>query len=327
MIYSVIDISSSGVSFIAVNTAGEDFEVIFKERHTLSLKHYIEKGKLSARGIEKLTEALLDVKDKCVALNVEKGWLIATASLRSIANFDRVHKEIASRTGMSINLIDVKTEAFCDIAANRQCMTYDRPVLIDMGGASIEICDFTKKGKEDMTCLDFGLEDLTNRFVGKIYPTFDEAEEIKAYLKKKLKKADVPKEGTFSTAVLSGSIMQSIYDVYCDYADIPAVDKSVKTIAPKEFKKLSKHLFDDSKRSMLILTNAPDKLHVIGTAMVVLRTILKRFDVKNVIVSDYGVKEGYLKLITEGRESGEAFIISSNTDGSGSEDAQNGTEN
>lgn len=321
MKYAVIDISSSGVSFFAANAVGNDFEIEFRERHTLSLKHYIENGKLSARGIEKLTEALSDVKSKCAALNVNKGWLIATASLRTIANFDRVHKEIAKRTGMSINLIDVKTEAFCDIAANRQCMTLERPVLIDMGGASIEICDFTKKGKEDMTCLDFGLEDLTNRFVSKIYPTFDEAEEIKAYLKKKLKKADVPKEGVFATAVLSGSIMQSIYDVYCDYADIPAVDKAVKTIEPQAFKKLSKHLFDNSKRSMIILTNAPEKLHVIGTAMVVLRTILKRFEVKKIIVSDSGVKEGYLKLVLEGKESGEAFMILSEAGGNGSEDA------
>lgn len=320
MKYAVIDISSSGVSFFAANAEGEDFEIEFRARHTLSLKHYIEKDKLSARGIEKLTEALNDVKSKCQALNVEKGWLIATASLRSIANFDSVHKEIAERTGMSINLIDVKTEAFCDIAANRQCMSYDKPVLIDMGGASIEICDFTKKDKKGMTCLDFGLEDLTGRFVEKIYPTFEEAEEIKDYLKKKLKKAGVPKDGVFATAVLSGSIMQSIYDVYCDYADIPAVDKAVRTIEPKEFSKLAKRLFDDSKRSMLILTNAPDKLHVIGTAMVVLRTILKRFDVKKIIVSDRGVKEGYLKLILEGKESGEAFDISQNP-GSGSEEA------
>ena len=319
MKYAVIDISSSGVSFFAANAKDNDFEIEFKERHTLSLKHYIENGKLLARGIEKLTEALSLVKSKCEALSVAKGWLIATASLRTIENFDDVHKEIAKRTGMSINLIDVKSEAACDVAANSQCVSYESPVLIDMGGASIEICDFTVEGKEDYVCLDFGLDDLTNRFVSKIYPTFEEADEIKEYLKKKLKKAGVPKDGVFSTAVLSGSIMQSIYDVYCDYADIPAVDKSLKVIEPKEFRKLSKHLFDNSKRSMIVLTNAPEKLHVIGTAMVALRTLLKRFNVKKVIVSDYGVKEGYLKLILEGKLSGEPFTVSAASDSEGSE--------
>ena len=61
---------------------------------------------------------------------------------------------------------------------------------------------------------------------------------------------------------------------------------------------------------MIVKKTAPDKLHTIGTAMVVLRTLLKRFQVSCVKVSDYGVKEGYMRLILEDSVSGESYRFS-----------------
>ena len=307
MKYSVISISSSGVSS-AVFLDNSD-PLILRERQTMSVRNYIDDGKLSSRGIERLVELILEAKSRCYSVGVDLAWLIATDSLRSIKNLSRVRNEVKARTGMEINLIEAETEALCDAAANRSAREYDSPVIIDLGGSSIELFDFNGK-EESVICLDFGLDDLTRKFVKRIYPTKKEADEIKNYLKKKLKAMDIPKAGKYKTAVLSGSITQSIYDVYCDYEDIPIVDKADKVMEPEGFRKLSKHLFDGSKRSMIVIKNAPDKLHTIGTAMVVLRTLLKRFQVSCVKVSDYGVKEGYMRLILEDSVSGESYRFS-----------------
>ena len=308
MKYSVIDISSSGMSFIVAEESEGGAHIVFRERIGMSLRHYVEGSRLSARGIEKLAETAASVKEKCQALGVNKGWLISTAALRYIKNFKAVQSEIYERTGMSINLIDGKTEAYCDYIANKEGFERKKAVLIDMGGASIEICDLSSDDKKGMKILDFGLDDLNKRFVKKVFPTESEADDIKDYIKKKLKEAGIPKDGVYKTAILSGSVAQAVYDLYCDYADIPAVDKE-KSIEPKTFKKLAKHMFDDSKRSMLVLTNAPDKLYVMGSAMIALRTILNRFDVERAIVSDCGVKEGCLKLVLGGAIKAEPFEL------------------
>ena len=74
MKYSVIDISSSSLSFIVADVDGGSAEVIFKDRITLSLTQYMEGKSLSARGTEKLISAINAAKQKCTALGVEKAY-------------------------------------------------------------------------------------------------------------------------------------------------------------------------------------------------------------------------------------------------------------
>ena len=218
MKYAVIDISSSSLSFIVADVDGGSAEVIFKDRITLSLTQYMEGKSLSARGTEKLISAINAAKQKCTALGVEKAYLIATAALRQIDNFGEVHDAAAQATGMMIKLIDGKAEGRFDLMANSGYATYDRAVLIDIGGASIEICDFADPSEEGTKFLKFGIFDLNRKFVDDIQPTEDEAKKIKKYVKKKLAEAELPKDGAYSTVVLVGATNNAVYDVYADYA-------------------------------------------------------------------------------------------------------------
>ena len=84
-------------------------------------------------------------------------------------------------------------------------------------------------------------------------------------------------------------------------------------------------MFDDSKRSMLVLTNAPDKLYVMGSAMIAMRTLLNRFDVERAIISDCGVKEGCLKLVLGGAIKAEPFELNAVNNNSEKE-TEDGTE-
>ena len=55
---------------------------------------------------------------------------------------------------------------------------------------------------------------------------------------------------------------------------------------------------------MLVVKNAPERIYTLTTATVILRALLKYFGVSNIVVSDFGVKEGYLSLITSGKRKG-----------------------
>mgnify|MGYP000061399686 CR=1 FL=1 len=70
MKYSVIDISSSSISMVVAEVNDRVTEIVFKDRASLTLLHYLEGRDLNARGIEKLTEAVSIMKDKCVSLDV-----------------------------------------------------------------------------------------------------------------------------------------------------------------------------------------------------------------------------------------------------------------
>ena len=303
MKYSVIDISSSSISMIVAESEGGKTEVIFKERSSLSLVHYLEDGALSERGIQKLIEMLARYKDMSAGLGVERGYLIATAALRHVKNFDEVAAAILAETELTVNLIDGTTEAYCDYIANLYYKSFDRPVLIDLGGKSIEICDLAKSSKDEMMSIPFGLIDLYRKFVSGIYPDEKEAKDIRRYAKKKFDEAGIPEEGVYSTAIIVGATGAAIYDIYAEFSD-ETTSAGVRTIRRKKFKKLADHLLTGEDRSRLVLNNAPEKLYLIGSAAIVLKLLFKRFDVENIIVSERGVKEGYLQLVLEGKESG-----------------------
>ncbi len=303
MKYAVIDISSSSISMIVAAREGEKTEVVFKERASLSLVHYLEEEGLSARGKEKLIEMLVRFKETAAELGVERCYLIATAALRHVKNFGEIAASVFEGTGLTVNLIDGATEAYCDYVANLYYKTCERPVLIDLGGKSIEICDLAKSDKQDMMCFSFGLLDLYRKFVSNIYPDEKEAKEIKRYVREKFDRAGLPGEGVFSTAVMVGASNAAIYDIYAEFSD-ESETNGVRTIRRKKFKKLVRHLLTGEDRSRLVLNNAPEKLYLIGSAAIVLKYLFKRFGVEHIVVSERGVKEGYLQLVLSGEESG-----------------------
>lgn len=301
MKYAIIDMSSSSISLLAAE-GEKTFDVILRERETISILHYMEGKNLSERGVEKLAEILNKMKDVCIKTGVEKCYVISTASMRNFENFEWVAEELKKRAAVNVNLLDGEEEAYCDLVSNARYKVLDRAVLIDIGGGSIELCDFSRRKAEALTCLDFGPIQLNGKFVKNIHPDEDEAREIRKYVKKKLEKTGLPADGAFSTAVLVGVTAQAIYDVYCDYYD--EKPEAEKRIEYNKLKKLVKHLVRSSDRSMLVVKNAPERIYTLTTATVILRALLKYFGVSNIVVSDFGVKEGYLSLITSGKRKG-----------------------
>ena len=300
MRYSVIDISSTGVSMIVAEARGNEAEVVFKDRANLTLLHYLNGRDLSARGIEKVVAAVAAMKEKCSRLGTDELLLISTAALRAIGNFEEVGAAVLGGTGIPVNAVDGRKEAYCDLVANRVYAAFDRAAIIDIGGASIEVCDINEKGGRIMVSLPFGLLNLHEKFVSRIQPDEEEGKNIRRYLSRKADKAGMPGEGVFDTVILVGAAGQALCGVYGEYFD--AAENRAMTA--KKFKKLAKHLLCGKDRSKVILDAAPDKLYSVGVASVVARTFVKRFGAERILVSERGVKEGYLQLVLEGKERG-----------------------
>ena len=148
MKYAVIDISSSNTSMIVAEVNDRITEVIFRDRTSLTLQHYMEGRKLSSRGIDKVVESVQAMKDKCVSLGADVLYVISTAALRLVENFEEVGAAVLNRTGVPINAVAGQKEALCDYIANRFYSAYERAVLVDIGGASVEVCDLSAESAD-----------------------------------------------------------------------------------------------------------------------------------------------------------------------------------
>lgn len=303
MKYAVIDISSTGVSLLIAEGDKQlgIFSAIYKYCESIAVADYIEKHAISQRGVDILIEALKGMRLICKDKKVEECYCISTAAFRNVRNIEEIAKEIKSVTGLTINYLDGTTEAYCDYLSNRNySVEQGRAVLIDIGGGSVEICDLQKNKKEDMGCLEFGPIKLCSKFNVDIYPTDEQDKEIKKYVRKKLDDNNIPQKHEFNCVVLVGSINESIYRTYMEFCKNEKLEKEFEY---EKFKLFCRWLKTSPDRTRVIMEVAPEKINMLPTAAVLLKTLLKRFKPSKVLLSSNGVKEGYLALIKEEEQS------------------------
>ena len=85
---ALIDFSSTGLSLLVMDDGKKP---VFRLRRTLSVVDFMSrKGKLMDRGIDKVAEAVLHLKDAALEVGALRIYLIATASMRLIVNHDDV---------------------------------------------------------------------------------------------------------------------------------------------------------------------------------------------------------------------------------------------
>lgn len=300
---AVIDMSSTGVSTVIADgdKATGIFTSTYKDRMNIAVADYFDGKSISRRGIEKLIDALIAARSTCKAMGVDECYCISTAALRNIDNIQEVAEKIRMRTGIVINYLDGETEAYCDFVSNRKYSAYDKVVLIDIGGGSVELCDFSKDSKDEMICLDFGPIKLRNKYVTDVYPTEEQAKHIKKFMRKKSDEKDLPGKNKFNTAVLVGSINDALYAAYREYCEIQRLSTEFNY---DNYKRFVKWLMTSSDRTRLLMKVAPEKIHVLPVAALILKELLKRFKPDNVVISDTGVKEGYMTLVATGEEKG-----------------------
>ncbi len=291
---AVIDISSTSISMIVARIEGTSVDILDRQRRHVSLLGYLDGQTLSPRGMERLMATLKDLKDTCVALAVDTCHLIGTAALRMVDNIDEICSVIVADTGLSPVILTGEEEAYCGYVANRSYASYPQAVMVDIGGASIEISSLSShEGAEDtMLSLAFGTVTLRQAFVNGMQPDTHEAKEIKRYVRAILEDAGLPGSGTFRTVVLVGATMRSLYEVYDDLWGKDGVTPGA--LDYKAIKKLARHLVKSPDRSRIILKAAPEKIHVLVISALIVREIMRRFKPETILLSDSGVKEGWL---------------------------------
>ena len=67
----------------------------------------------------------------------------------------------------------------------------------------------------------------------------------------------------------------------------------------KKLKKLIKYLISSDDRALILIRNVPEKVHTLIPSAVLAEEIASIFSASELIVSDKGVKDGYLRLLME----------------------------
>jgi len=297
MKYGVIDITSTSVSLKVYET--EPLKSVFSYRTAFSTQSFTVDGALTVHGVQKIISILRRMQEECLKHGAKSLYAISASVTRGLKNADEVSEQIREMTGISINRLDMTTEAYCDYVSNSSYYG-GGCVLLDVSGGSIAVCDMAASGEGGRICLDFGALHVQKKFVKGVFPTEEEYREIKKYLKKKFEKYGVPQVKKKSV-VLTGNLSRSVCAIY---ADMYCGDQLPLSFEPEKLKKLLKKLIGDDDRMYLVIKNAPEKIYFITVALIIMMQLAKRFSPDEILVSENGVKEGYLLLNLSGEING-----------------------
>lgn len=293
MNYSLIDIGSNSIRLTVYEIHGTDFKPLFHSKIMAGLAGYVENGNLSSDGISVAKSALLEFKKTLHALSVENVSVFATASLRNIGNTNKVVKKLKKATGFEIEVIDGEDEALLSyIGAKLELPEITEGAFTDIGGASTEIISFSGNLPIHTISYKLGSLNLYKRCVKKIIPGKKSLKRISKTVSDELQKDHSfpfdPRTPLMCVGGTARAIMKIARKIYhlpedCNILTSDQVDDLFEFLTTNK-----------RKTTRLILRMSPDRIHTIIPGLSILVSILHLYHSKQIIVSNYGIREGFL---------------------------------
>lgn len=290
--YGVIDVGSNSVRMCIYRCTQEVIRVLFTKKETVGLAGYVEDGRLSDAGIERCIEALAAFQELAAHFDLDSLSVFATASLRNIQNTDEAVERIQEKTGLNVDVILGREEAICDYVGATQSVGLSDGLVIDIGGGSIEVVGMLPGLGMQAASIDSGSLSLFAAHVSGLFPTKEERKRIRETVQKKLEKLEEFQSVSAEHICGIGGTIRAAGKLYRAMYGLPQPVRSFPADAVKEiFSEIKK---PDKKALDLILRVAPERIHTLVPGLAALTVLLDWFQAKQVHISSYGVREGYL---------------------------------
>ena len=290
MLNAVIDIGSNTIRLSVYDCAPDhSFSLVTGRKVTAGLAGYVEDGGLSAEGIASACSALEEFRATLSHLAVDSVSAFATASLRNISNTDQAVDAIRQKTGFCVEVISGKEEARLDFLGAMRAVPISSGLLVDIGGGSCELVGFSGKRMERAASIPAGSLNLFSGYVKELFPTDKERRAICARVQKLLKEPELD-FGKRPMVCGVGGTLRSAAKLCGQMCGEDGDSFTVKT-----FRKVLGQLTADNKLALSqILRAAPERVHTLLPGMLLFDTVAERFGCERVVISRYGVREGYL---------------------------------
>ena len=290
---AIIDLGSNTIRLCVYEHQGEEVQSLLEKKEMAGLVNYIENEKLSTKGIEKACNILKQFLKLTYNLQVEDTniHIFATASLRNIVNTKEVLESIKQNTNQKVELLSGDEEAVLDFIGTTKCLNIETGIIVDVGGGSTEIVIFEHRKIKYATSIPIGSLNMYVKFVKKIIPKEEEREKIRHTVLKYIDDLQLQKV-SYPTICGIGGTIRGILKLNNSIYDQHSTNLNIDSIHIKEIM----YSIKNSHRTTLapILRNIPDRIHTIIPGMIIIDTIIDYFEVQNIIVSKYGIREGYL---------------------------------
>ena len=278
--FGVIDIGSNTIRGVLF-----DGKTLFVKKNTVYPSHILAQtgeGVLSYKGIDDLCECLKKISDFLEKYSCKKIYAFATSAMRDVKNFEEVFDAVKKKTGISIDLISGEEEAEYDFLALRTKTTGDG-IGVDLGGGSAQVISFDESGVLESCSVPIGVKRMRNEFLKDIFPKEEEIEKISGFIKKQLLLIKKKKEEIWFMGGTAKAVSKASKKLFNrEDITLEVIDEIYNLT--KENPELLKKLF-------------PERFNVMPVGLMVMKEICKNVGAKKIIVTDVGVRDGYIQKL------------------------------
>lgn len=291
MKYAIIDIGSNSMRLTVYSVEKESFTILFKEKIMAGLASYMEHGTLTEEGIRRAGAGLLSFAKTLDHLEITNVSAFATASLRNVHNTQQATQQLSEMAGFPIQVLSGEEEATLGFAGAMQDTAMDSGLFVDIGGASTELVEFEHGQINQASSFPIGSLKLYRDCVKHILPGNGSYTRMEKALKRELGKLPTCQFPGGQIAAVGGAARAALKLARTVFQ----LPQTCRTFTAQQLDEIFSLLRSDQRTATdLILKAAPERLHTLIPGLMILRHIVKTFDASEVIVSRYGVREGYL---------------------------------
>lgn len=274
--YAVIDIGSNTTVFAVYLTDNGLPVRIFHESRGIHLLSYEKNRHLSADGLKVLKQTLDDFQNLAAEQRTDEILGLITEPWRAIDNSGELF-ELLNRYPFPVHALSGEQEARCDYEACRASYPEVREGLIfDIGGGSTELIFFGNSGIRYSASIPVGCVRLTG------HP------EALSFFRQKLREIPLKPQaedviiGIGGTARTTRKLHNALYDK--------------NTLTASSVRQLISFLDKDDSTARKIRAKhiSPDRLAVYPAGIKILEELTRLFPDHDLLISDYGVREGFL---------------------------------
>jgi exopolyphosphatase/guanosine-5'-triphosphate,3'-diphosphate pyrophosphatase len=292
MLCGLVDLGANSIRLSIYRVEGERVAPLISKKETTGLSAYVEEGALSMAGIDKACHVLSCFRAILENFGISEMRVFATASLRNIANTREAVERIFQSTGIRVDVLSGADEARLDYAGASRGAGIRDGILVDIGGGSTELTEFFEGSVVSAASMPVGslniyLKNARHGLIpGKVALRAIQAEVCAELDKLAFSRDEYPMiYGVGGTIRATARLANDLY----------GRDAENREITCDNLRGMLR-LFRESKQAALqaILRTAPERVHTLVPGMTILKTIAKRFGGDAIVVSDCGVREGYL---------------------------------
>lgn len=293
-IYAAADIGSNTAHLLVAASDGDLVMRIDNLNEWISLGEVVaRKGIIPLEQQEQLVAAIKEFKRVATVRAASSLYVFATEAVRSASNHKEVLKKIKAETGVTVEVILPRREAEFSFHGAMLDTKQSKPTLmVELGGGSVQVAN-VKNGQLDK---EISLPLGTGRIIAETglgSPATEEAmKSARNYIERMLKNCDISvKEARM---VASGGVARGLWRALHPDNDKALALEEIEYLAWSTARTPTDRIVQrfgvKTKRAGTLLPGA-----------LVYMALMKRFNVNELLISEFGVREGAILQMARGK--------------------------